>query len=230
MGAPHDGALPLRRDRPASGQRLGIGQWSITIAATIVSTYALDLFATAAGIALVASGVLAPADRVALLLALGVTYLLWGMGLRASLAANWALLERTSTSSNALSKAAYDVVRMRTGRMRLRRTATAVGYLGTELLKEVPYYAGAVGAAYLTQSITAHDALVFLCGTNLGAAGYEFGLAHSTHWFLRRTTSSRAGLVEIRRPGPPGQSVGLGEQVDGTIRASETGKAKGIRS
>jgi hypothetical protein len=167
----------------------GVGPWSITIVATIASTYALDVLASAAGILLVASGLLAGADRLVLLASLGVSYVFWGLGLRSSLRANWLLLERTGASSNALSKVGYDISMARTTSARVRRAASAFGYLGTELLKELPYYAGAVGAAVLSESVTADDALIFLCGTNLGAAAYEYALALGTRWLLRRGSS-----------------------------------------
>jgi hypothetical protein len=96
------------------------------------------------------------------------------------------LLEEVGTSSNALSKAAYDVVSSRTETVRPRRVAAAAGYVGTELAKEVPYSAAALGAAFVSDTITSHDALVFLAGTNLGAAVYEYGLGRVTRVYLQR--------------------------------------------
>jgi hypothetical protein len=58
--------------------------------------------------------------------------------------------------------------------------------VGTELAKEVPYYAAALGAAFISDTITSHDALVFLAGTNLGAAVYEYGLGRVTRVYLHR--------------------------------------------
>ena len=98
-------------------------QWLITFAATAVSTYALDAVATAAGVLLVASLLLRGLDHVFVLLFLASTYVLWGMGLRVNLKANWALLEDTGTSINVLSKAAYDLVKLRTRSVRSRRIA-----------------------------------------------------------------------------------------------------------
>ncbi len=53
------------------------------------------------------------------------------------------------------------------------------------MVKEIPYYAGAFGAA-LTDTVSSADAIVFLAGANLGAAAYEYGLARLTAVFLRR--------------------------------------------
>jgi len=117
---------------------------------------------------------------------LALSYVAWGAGLRINLRANRALLERTGTSTNALSKAAYDLVALRWDSPRVRAVAAALGYVATELVKEVPYYAGAFGAAVLTDSISSNDALIFLAGANLGAAAYEYGLAWLTRAFLRR--------------------------------------------
>ena len=122
-----------------------------------------------------------------MLLFLAGTYIAWGAGLRVNLAANWALLEDSGTSTNLLSKAAYDIVKRRTASVRLQRGAAAAAYVATELAKETPYYAGAFGAALLTDSISANDALVFLGGANLGAAAYEYGLGRAVWAILQRT-------------------------------------------
>ena len=59
-------------------------------------------------------------------------------------------------------------------------------YVATEFAKEIPYYAGAFGAAVLTDAVSSNDSLIFLAGANLGAAVYEYGLARLTRAFLRR--------------------------------------------
>ena len=80
--------------------------WLLTLVATAASTYALDAVATAAGLLLVATGVLGGAGHVAVLVFLTATYVAWGAGLSANLGANRRLLARTGTSTNALSKLA----------------------------------------------------------------------------------------------------------------------------
>jgi hypothetical protein len=176
-------AVPLRR-------------WGITLTATAASTYALDVFATAAGLALAATHLQRGVDYAALLAFLAATYVAWGAGLRVNLAANARLLERTGTSTNALSKAAYDLVGTRNART--RRFAAGAGYVVTELAKEIPYYAGAL-AVLLTDTMTAKDAIVFLGGANLGAAAYEYGLARLTRAFLDR------GYASFDRDWVPGE-------------------------
>jgi hypothetical protein len=176
-------AVPLRR-------------WGITLTATAASTYALDVFATAAGLALAATHLQRGVDSVVLLAFLASTYVAWGAGLRVNLAANARLLARTGTSTNALSKAAYDLTSSRS--VRVRRFAAGAGYVATELAKEIPYYAGAFGAALLSDSVSSNDALVFLAGANLGAAVYEYALGRLTRLFLRlrsrrEATPARAG-------------------------------------
>jgi hypothetical protein len=173
---------PRSPAHPRPGRRRA---WLVTTAATVVSAYALDAFATAAGVALVASGLLGAIEPPLPLLFLLATYIAWWIGLRANLAANWALLALTGTSTNLLSTAAHDLARARRAGARARRTAASAGYLATELAKEAPYYAGAGGAALLTESIAASEAMLFLGGANLGAAAYEYGLARATHRFLR---------------------------------------------
>ncbi len=74
----------------------------------------------------------------------------------------------------------------RPGSRRMQRIAAAAGYLGTELAKEAPYYAGAFGAVFLSDSVSSADALIFLAGTNLGAAAYEYALGLLTRAFLKR--------------------------------------------
>ena len=159
-------------------------QWAATLAATAASMYALDAVATAAGIALAAAGVVQLLGHELVLAFLALTYVAWGAGLRVNLAANWRLLEQTGTSTNALSKAAHDLAGVRSASVRVRKLASGIGYVGTELAKEVPYYAGAFGAAVASDSVSANDALVFLGGANLGAAMYELGLARLTRVVL----------------------------------------------
>ena len=165
-------------------------RWATTVGATAVSTYALDAVATAAGAALAASGLLHGAPHALLLGFLALSYVVWGTGLRKNLGANWALLEQTGTSTNALSKAAHDLAALRGWGPRARRLASSGGYVVTELAKEAPYYAGAFSAALVSDSVSSGDAIVFLGGANLGAAGYEYGLAWLTGAYLRRGHAS----------------------------------------
>jgi hypothetical protein len=174
----------MTTDRPIFASRRARSAWLITLAATAVSTYALDAVATATGVLLVASQLLSGLDHVLVLVFLAATYVLWGISLRANLGANWSLLNRTGTSTNALSKAAFELVRRRGARA--QRVAAAAGYVATELAKEAPYYAGAFGAAALTASVSSTDALLFLAGANLGAGAYEYGLARLTRGLLVR--------------------------------------------
>ena len=178
--------VSLSLSRP-SGRRFM--RWLITFAATAFSTYALDAVAAAGGLLLIWSGLFGGTDNRLLIAFLAGSYVLWGAGLRVNLKANWALLEATGTSTNALSKAAHDLVAGRTRRLRPRRVAAAVGYVSTELAKEVPYYAGAIGAALASDSISSNDAIIFLGGANLGAAVYEYGLGRLTRIFLRVKSS-----------------------------------------
>lgn len=168
------------------------GRWLVTLAATVLSTYALDAVATGAGLALAASGLLEGVGRTGALMFLLASYAAWGAGMWTNLQANWDLLERTGTSTNVLSKAAYDLFRWAGSTPRWRRVMTDVGYAGTELAKETPYYTGAVGAALLSDAISAIDVIVFLGGANLGAALYEVALARGVRLFLRRRAPTYA--------------------------------------
>jgi hypothetical protein len=178
----------------------GVTSWAVSLGATVLSTYALDAFAAAAGAVLVGSGWCAGFGRPGLVALLVVSYAAWGLGLRANVRANWALLTTTGTSTNVLSKAAYDLTMARTTGARAPRLAAAAGYVGTELAKEVPYYLGAFGAAALTGTITSDEALIFLGGANLGAALYEYGLARATRAFVRRRCATSPHRRPVRRP------------------------------
>jgi hypothetical protein len=181
-----------------TGRAAGFRNWAVSLAATATSTYALDACASAAGIYLVASGLLADFSRPCVTAFVVVTYALWGLGLRASVQMNWKLLATRGISTNVLSKAAYDVSRRRTRNPRVLRLAAAAGYIGAEVAKEAPYYTAAFGAAAFSSSITSTEALIFLGGTNLGAALYEYGLARLTRAVLHRVG---AGRPDSTRPG-----------------------------
>ena len=89
----------------------------VTLAATAVSTCALDGVANQR-VLLLASGALHDLQHWLTLVLLAASYAAWGAGLRANLRANWSLLEETATSTNALSKAAHDLTKLRTASVR----------------------------------------------------------------------------------------------------------------
>jgi NNMT/PNMT/TEMT family len=171
-------------------------RWLITLVATAASTYALDAVATAAGLILAESYALRGLDRFPVLLFLASTYLIWGAGLRLNLMENWALLERTGMSANVFSKVAYDVIKRRSKSKRAQKFAAGAGYVSAELVKEAPYYAGAIGFAFLSDSVTTNDVMIFLGGANLGAAVYEYGLARLIRTFLRRSAAATYASFE----------------------------------
>lgn len=120
----------IKTNRPTlPRRRRALSAWMITLAATAASTYALDGVATAAGVLLVASHLLSGLDHPLVLALLAVTYVLWGVAMRANLGANWALLQSTGTSTNVLSKAAFELTRLR--RARTQRVAAAAGYVAS---------------------------------------------------------------------------------------------------
>lgn len=171
----------------SSSVRQGGRCWSLTALATLASTWALEAGATATGVLLVTSGLLHGQPQTAVVGVLVASYAIWTVGLRSNLSANARLLAATGTSTNLLSKLAHDVAVRRSTRARVRRNASAAGYVASEVAKEVPYYLGALGAAFWSDSLAATDALIFLAGTNIGAAAYEFGVARSTRaWLCRR--------------------------------------------
>lgn len=205
--------------------------WAATLVASIATTYALDLVATSTGLLTVALGLHDGLGYGAALVVLFVSYLAWGAGLWAILKVNWDLLRRTGTSTNLLSKAAYDIVARLTENPRWRRVAADGGYITTELAKEAPYYLGAAGAALFTDTVSAIDAIVFLAGANVGAAAYEFALARGMRFFLAWITESdyacfdadwqpRAYLAEYYRSVEPDEQRTIAYFVDAMRRVA----------
>ena len=192
---------------PAASPAPEARRWAATVAATLVSTYALDAVATAAGLALVVSGVLAGAGEAALAVVLAGSYAAWGAGLTVNLGANWALLEATGTSTSVFSKLGHALAGRRSGSVQARRVAAAAGYVGTELAKEAPYYLGAAGTAMLAEGVSAGEAVVFLAGANLGAAAYEYGLARLVRGLVGRLRPEKhlraAGFASFERDWRP---------------------------
>ena len=95
------------------------------------------------------------------------TYVHWGAGLRGKPPGDWKLLEQTANKHECVSKAAYDLAKLRPGSRRIQRIAAAAGYLGTELAKEAPYYAGP--SAPSSSAIQSHRPMRDLSG------GHESG-------------------------------------------------------
>jgi hypothetical protein len=151
--------------------------WLLSGAAHVGAICALDTIATATGLAVATSGLLSGLTHIEALTFLACSYLFWATGMSVNLRANWLLLVATGTSTNVLSKAAFNISGACTSHVGLRKFATGAGYVASELCMEAPYYIGAFGTAALTDSVTAIEALVFLGGANLGAAAYELGIS-----------------------------------------------------
>jgi hypothetical protein len=166
-------------------------------------------------VALVATGLLAGLAQEWLLTLLVVSYAAWGLGLRTSVRANSALLATTGLSTNVISKAAFDLARRLSGSVRAQRWAAATGYVGTEVVKEAPYYLSAFGVAVVSDPITSDEALVFLAGANVGAMVYEYGVARLTHGFLRHRAAPRhpalaGSRITVPEPGSSGADADCG--------------------
>jgi hypothetical protein len=183
---PPSSAGPALQRASSSQQFRRTARWAVTIVATGVSIFSLDIIATAAGVLLATSDVLDEAPHGVVGGFLAASYLLWALALRVNVTANWRLLEQTGASTNLPSKLLFELARLQSNSQRGPRAASAAGYIATEIAKEAPYYAGAFGAALLSDSVDSTDALVFLAGTNIGAALYEYGLARLSNGFLRR--------------------------------------------
>jgi hypothetical protein len=181
------GTSTPQRPAPVTTRAGRVSAWGLSLLATGASTYALEGIATAAGLLLAASGVLDGMAHGLLVAALALSYVVWAVALRTNLRENHTLLIRTGMSTNVLSKVAHDVAAARSSRPQVLRLASSAGYVASEVVKEVPYYAGAFGATVLTDSVSSAHALVFLIGTNLGAGAYEHGLARLTRLLLART-------------------------------------------
>ena len=169
-------------------------RWLASAAGTVASVYALDGIATATGGALEFSPLLDRASLAKVLVVLAGSYLLSAAAFRVALDANWALLDATGATCNLASLVAYQFVRHRTDCPRLHRLAAGVGYVGTELVKEAPYYLAAFGTAAVSAQLTSRDALIFLAGTNLGAAAYEYVFGCLVRLGLRRISVSAGRL------------------------------------
>jgi hypothetical protein len=183
--------------------------WSTTVAATVVSTCALDVVATVFGVVLAASPVFDGMSHAVVVGFLAATYIVWFAALRLNLVANWHLLELTGTSTNLPSKAMFELARRGSSSPRLPRLASAAAYVATELAKEVPYYAGAFGTALLSDTVDSTDALVFLAGTNIGAAVYEYGVACLSCIFLDRRFGEGGPHPPLSQPAPRGDTAPL---------------------
>lgn len=180
----------LIREGPSRGSASGAEhpglRWGVSAVATFASTYLLDVVATGSGLLLVASPLLDGTRTGRLWLVLGASYVVWGLGLRVNLRANLALLDRAGVSTNALSKAAYDLATRRAAGRPVTRLAAGSGYVLSELLKECPYYLGAFGATALSDGVATGQAITFLVGANLAAGLYEYVLAAVTGGILNR--------------------------------------------
>ncbi len=168
-----------------------LGRWGITVGANVASTYALDGTAVIAGLALTKTGIQEHVSTETLIGFLAASYGVWFKGLYENVKENWKLLEEQGVSTSALSKAFHDYSKSKGWSERSQRLATAAGYVGLEIAKELPFYLGAFGSATFFEGISDKDAITFLAGANIGGGFYEYTLAKGTKmarkWMGRRT-------------------------------------------
>lgn len=164
--------------------------WIVTAVASLVTAYGLDVVATCTGLLLAGTGWLAGIEYGTGIVLLLLTYVGWFFGAWSILRANWELLQRTGTSTNLVSKAGHDIAARLGWSVGWRRAATHTGYIITDLMKEVPYYVGAAGAAIFSDSIGAVDAVIFLIGANVGATSYGFMQSYGMRRFVRHISRS----------------------------------------
>ena len=168
-------------------------RWGVTLAATVASSLVIDLVATGSGLTIAASGVFADRSRSVVICFLAAAYVVWFAAMRVSIHANWRLLCATGACTNGLSKLGFDIARRRGWSERAERLASAAGYVIREAAMDVSYYVGAFGTALVSDSVDTTDALVFLGGANLGAAGYEYVAAVLSRCYLDRRAGGVAG-------------------------------------
>jgi hypothetical protein len=161
--------------------RTGVRRWGITLAAAVTSFATLDLVATAGGITLASSGIFQGQGRSMVYGLLAISYLIWAAAMRVNLRANADLLTTTGTSTNVFSKFLFDRATSRSASPRACALAASIGYVGMQVVIEMPYYISAFGAAAASDMIDSTDALIFVAGSNVAAAAYEYVVGHITN-------------------------------------------------
>ena len=129
---------------PTGARWTAPARWVVTGVATVVSVFTLDIAATATGVLLVASHAFDGLSHAALIAFLVASYLPWAAVLRVNLIANWRLLEEIGTSTNLVSKALFEMARVRSGSQ--RRGQRGVG-------GEVPRHRDRQGGAVLPRRL-----------------------------------------------------------------------------
>jgi hypothetical protein len=162
-------------------------RWGTTVVAAVASSWLVDGLATLVGVAVVASAVLDGVPGGVLVAAALASYVGWGAAMLVDVRANGRLLGSVGVSTSLASKVVHDLVARRDGASeRARRVAAAGGYVGLEVVKEVPFLIGAVGIIAVSDSLATPSFFAFLIGANLAAAAYELSVGVGTGALLRR--------------------------------------------
>jgi hypothetical protein len=175
-------------------------RWGTTIVAAVASSWLVDGLATLVGVAVVASAVFDGVPVGVLVVASLASYVAWGAAMLVNVRANGRLLGSVGVSTSLVSKVVHDLVARRDGASdRSRRTAAAIGYVGLEVVKEVPFLIGAVGVVAVSDSLATPSFFAFLIGANLAAAAYELSVGFGTGALLqRRAVRSASGARSDR--------------------------------
>jgi len=156
-----------------------LGRYGMTVLLNAGVQGVKDAASWAGGIAASAADVLglmhhfdSPRD---VLIAVGGSYVLWGLGLAKSLKENWDRLEDKGNSVSALSLAAYEKAKVLFPDNKFKQWArTSLGYIATDLAQEVAYYIAAGLAFAAANGASAGEVLI---GGNTVAFLTEIGQA-----------------------------------------------------
>lgn len=165
-------------------------RYAITGGLTMATSFGLE--AVAIGGAIITAGInpFANLDVKYAIGAVAVFYIPYLTSLVKNADQSWQSLKETGVSVNIFAKAGYDLSKNITGSQKLQKFSTYSGFLGSELMKEIPWYVGAFAGkeimfGWVPEFHTPNMEYAFLAGANLFAAGYLYAQAGGVEVALR---------------------------------------------
>ena len=203
--------IPAIFEAPHFNPRKSIAEltrYGITGGLTVLSSIGLEAVAISG--ATIAAGInpFANLDVKYAIGALAVSYIPYLTSLFKNADQSWQSLKETGVSVNIFAKAGYDLSKNITGSQKLQKFSTYSGFLGSELMKEIPWYVGAfagkeIMSGWIPELYTPNIEYAFLTGANIFTAGYLYAQAGGVELALRgwRNRNKISNLLWSRKSG-----------------------------
>lgn len=186
---------------PSYNPRVGLvelGKYGVTTGLNVLSALGLEMTSLIGATFTAGINPLAGLDSKYAIAAVALSYIPLITGTLKNAEQAWYSMKELGVSISTPAKIGYDLSRIFTKNEKIQKVSTYAGFLGFELAKELPWYAGAFAGkevmnGWIPERYTPNIEYAFLAGANVAGAGYQYAQAGGIEVLLRGIRNRRGG-------------------------------------